>query len=92
MSRYYYKEFECGEPLDMDLFGVLDIKDLYSPDLEPGEMITLAFSSPNKNTLTYIYIDGTWQNLRRMVLAREQFYLCFFDRDFVTITIDERED
>lgn len=91
MSRYYYKEFECGGQISTDAFDVFDIKDLYSPDLEPDETITLAFSSPRKNTLTYIYIDGTWQNLSRVVLSREQFYLRFFDRDFLTITIDERE-
>lgn len=89
MSRYSYKGFECRYQHSTDNFDVFDIKDLYSPDLEEDEMITLTFSSPNKNTLTYIYIDGTWQNLSRVVLAREQFYMHFFDRDFLTITIDE---
>lgn len=86
----------AGALLPTREFSVADIQQLYRPCPLPGEpqdeMITLTFSSPNKNTLTYIYIDGTWQNLRRMVLAREQFYLRFFDRDLLTITIDERED
>lgn len=88
-----FNEHTAGKPLFTDELSVADIRQLFQPYPLPAanEMITLTFSSPNKNTLTYIYIDGTWQNLSRVVLAREQFYMRFFDRDFLTITIDERE-
>lgn len=89
---YYWAEFEVNRPHTTALFDVMEVKGLYAADhLEPDELLSVTFEHPNRNTLEYVYIDGTWQDLQRTVIPREHFYLRFFDYDTVTINIDERE-
>jgi hypothetical protein len=84
-----YQGWEVGSPVDTDIFDVADIKMLFT--IVPLHSLSVKFQHPNRNTLEYVYIDGTWQNLQRTVIPREHFYLRFFDYDTVTINITAPE-
>lgn len=84
-----YQGWEVGIPVDTDIFDVADIRMLFST--VPLHSLSVKFEHPNRNTLEYTYIDGTWQNLQRTVIPREHFFLLFFDYDTVTIDIQPSE-
>lgn len=90
---WHWLDYECGYVHTCRYTAAADIMRLYEAEgLGSDEVLSVKFEHPNRNTLEYTYIDGTWQNLNRTVLDREQFYLRFFQYDTVTINITEREE